>query len=192
MIVFLEHKFSLVNQGYQFYESHVHPEDLDMLEQINNVAFDFFYTLKQEQRKHVTIVYDIRLKEISGKYILVNHHLTPLTLADDGKIETALCMISPASNQYPGNVYIRNIKTKTIIEYNPKLNYFGEITHQNLTRQQCSMLEQIAKGHTESQIAELFNISINTVKSHKKDIFKKLSIFNIAAVLQWFNNQKKI
>ena len=70
LIQFLGDKFPLTNQGYQFYEKYVHPEDLKMLVKINNLAFDFFYALKQDQKKHVNIVYDIRLKGINGDYIL--------------------------------------------------------------------------------------------------------------------------
>lgn len=78
LIQFLEHEFPLTNQGYQFYEKYVHPADLKILVKVNNLAFDFFYTLKQDQKKHANIVYDIRLKGINGDYILVNHHLVPL------------------------------------------------------------------------------------------------------------------
>lgn len=59
LIEFLGHKFPLTNQGYQFYEKYVHPDDLKMLIKINKLAFDFFYTLKPEQKKYVNIVYDI-------------------------------------------------------------------------------------------------------------------------------------
>lgn len=192
LIQFLGHKFSLTNQGYLFYENCIHPEDLEMLVKINNKAFDFFYTLKQEEKKHVTIIYDIRLKEISGKYVLVNHHLTPLNLTDDGKIAQALCLICPSCYQHPGNTYIRLILSKKILEYDPRLNRFVENKYQNLTTQQSSILELFAKGYTETQVAELSNISVNTVKSHKRDLFKKLRIMSITGILQWLNSHKKM
>ncbi len=37
----------------------IYPDDLKMLIKINKLAFDFFYTLKPEQKKYVNIVYDI-------------------------------------------------------------------------------------------------------------------------------------
>lgn len=192
LIQFLEHKFTLTNQGYQFYENCVHPEDLELLAKVKDEAFDFFYKLKQDQKKHVTIMYDIRLKEISGKYILVNHHLTPLNLTDDGRIAQALCLICPTCNQHPGNTYIRLLHSKKVYEYNPKFNRFIENKQQNLTPQQSYILELFSKGYTESQVAEESDISVNTVKSHKKELFKKLGLTNISAVLQWFNNHKKL
>lgn len=192
LIQFLGNKFPLTNQGYQFYEKYVHPEDLEMLVKINNLAFDFFYTLKQDQKKLVNIVYDIRLKGINGEYILVNHHLAPLKLTCDGKIAQALCLISPACYQHPGNIFIKLNHTKMIFEYNPELNRFIENKYQNITQQESIILRQLAQGYTETQVAEQSKTSVNTIKFHKKNLFKKLGIASITSVLQWFNTYKRL
>ena len=192
LIQFLGDKFPLTNQGYQFYEKYVHPEDFKMLVKINNLAFDFFYALKQDQKKHVNIVYDIRLKGINGDYILVNHHLAPLKLTGDGRIAQALCLISPACYQHLGNIFIKLNHTKMIFEYNPKLNRFIENKYQNITKQESIILKQLAQGYTETQVAEQSKVSVNTIKFHKKNLFKKLGIASITSALQWFNIYKKL
>lgn len=192
LILFFEHEFPLTSQGYQFYEKHVHPEDLKMLVKINNQAFDFFYSLKQDQKKHVNIAYDIRIKGLNGDYILVNHHLAPLKLTPDGKIAQVLCLISPACYQQPGNIFIKLNHTKMIFEYNPQLNRFIENKHQNITKQESTILKQFAQGYTETQVAEQSKVSINTIKFHKKNLFKKLGIASITSALQWFNIYKKL
>lgn len=192
LIEFLGHKFPLTNQGYQFYEKYVHPDDLKMLIKINKLAFDFFYTLKPEQKKYVNIVYDIRLKEINGTYVLVNHHLTPLTLATDGRIAQALCLISSACYQHPGNIFIKLNHSKMVLEYNSELDRFVENKLQNITQQESFILKQLAQGFTETQVAEQSKLSINTIKFHKKNLFKKLGIDNITSALQWFNIYKKL
>ena len=192
LIQFLEHEFPLTKHGYQFYEKYVHPEDLKMLVKINNLAFDFFYTLKQDQRKYVNIVYDMRLKGINGDYILVNHHQTPLKLTGDGKIAQALCQISLACYQHPGNIFIKLNHTKIIFEYNPQLNSFIENKHQNITKQESAILKQFAQGYTETQVAEQLKVSVNTIKFHKKNLFKRLVTTGITSALQWFNIYKKL
>lgn len=192
LILFLGHKFLLTNQGYQFYEEYVHPEDLKMLVNMNSLAFDFFYALKQDQKKHVNIVYDIRLKDINGEYILVNHHLAPLKLTADGRIAQALCLISSSCYQHPGNIFIKLSHPKMILEYNPELNRFVENKHQNITKQESSILKQFAQGYTEIQVAKQSNLSVNTVKFHKKNLFKRLGIGCISSALQWFNIYRKL
>lgn len=192
LIRFLGHEFPLTNHGSHFYEKHVHPEDLEILLRVNSLAFDLFHTLQQDQKRHANIVYDIRLKGTNGDYILVNHHLAPLRLTGDGKIAQALCMISPACYQHPGNIFIKLNHTKTILEYNSEQNRFVENKHQNITKQESAILRQLAQGYTETQIAEQSKVSANTIKFHKKNLFKKLKIAGIASALQWFNIYKKL
>lgn len=79
-----------------------------------------------------------------------------------------------------------------IFEYNPQLNRFIENKHQNITKQESTILKQFAQGYTETQVAEQSKVSINTIKFHKKNLFKKLGIASITSALQWFNIYKKL
>ena len=79
-----------------------------------------------------------------------------------------------------------------IFEYNPKLNRFIENKYQNITKQESIILKQLAQGYTETQVAEQSKGSVNTIKFHKKNLFKKLGIASITSALQWFNIYKKL
>ncbi len=79
-----------------------------------------------------------------------------------------------------------------IFEYNPKLNRFIENKYQNITKQESIILKQLAQGYTETQVAEQSKVSVNTIKFHKKNLFKKLGIASITSALQWFNIYKKL
>lgn len=79
-----------------------------------------------------------------------------------------------------------------IFEYNPKLNRFIENKYQNITKQESIILKQLAQGYTETQVAEQSKVSVNTIKFHKKNLFKKLGIASITSTLQWFNIYKKL
>lgn len=59
LMLFFGHKFPLTDQGYRFYEICVHPDDFGMLVKMNRKAFDFFYNLQQEQKRHISVTYDI-------------------------------------------------------------------------------------------------------------------------------------
>lgn len=192
LILFFGHKFPLTDQGYRFYEICVHPDDFGMLVKMNRKASDFFYNLQQEQKRYISVTYDIRMKEIGGKYILVNHHLTPLKLDDDGRIIQSICQICLSCSQKPGNVFIRLTHARKVFEYDSELDRIRENKHQKLTSRQISILEKFAQGYTEAEVAEQFGLSINTVKYHKKDMFKKLGINNLTQLLQWVNGLKNI
>lgn len=79
-----------------------------------------------------------------------------------------------------------------VLEYNSELDRFVENKLQNITQQESFILKQLAQGFTETQVAEQSKLSINTIKFHKKNLFKKLGIDNITSALQWFNIYKKL
>lgn len=54
-----------------------------------------------------------------------------------------------------------------------------------LTLHQWRILNLVAKGHTNKQIAECLNISKNTVETHRRNICRKLNIFGPNALLVW-------
>jgi DNA-binding NarL/FixJ family response regulator len=54
----------------------------------------------------------------------------------------------------------------------------GEKGEQALTERELYVLRLVASGATNSEIAEKLSISINTVKSHLKNILEKLQLEN--------------
>jgi len=57
-----------------------------------------------------------------------------------------------------------------------------------LTKRETQILSELAKGLTDAEIAEVLYISVETIKSHNKNIYKKLNVRNRSeAMLAWFN-----
>lgn len=73
------------------------------------------------------------------------------------------------------------------MEYNRQKQLFTEIHHQSLSLIKRKVLELSAQGYTETEIAAQMNISINTLKTHKKEILVRLNVPNITSAVQWFN-----
>ena len=72
---------------------------------------------------------------------------------------------------------------------------FGEIRPSDdddcLTPREREVLQLIAEGYTNKQIAEILNISIKTVQVHRTNMMKKLDLHNRGELIK-YAIQKKI
>jgi two-component system, NarL family, response regulator LiaR len=64
-----------------------------------------------------------------------------------------------------------------------------EKKHQ-LTKRENDVLELIAKGLLYKEIADMLNISLDTVKKHTKNIYKKLDVRNRTEATNQYQNKK--
>jgi len=74
----------------------------------------------------------------------------------------------------------------------PYSQKFVEVQTQKLTSKANLIIKLASNGKTEAEIANELGISINTVKYHKRQIFARIGVKNIAEAIQWSNNQKKM
>lgn len=84
------------------------------------------------------------------------------------------------------------LDTGAVYEFIPSSQRFVEVKTQKLTSKADMVIKLASKGKTEVEIAKELKISINTVKYHKRQIFARLGVKNIAEAIQWTNNQKKM
>ena len=54
-----------------------------------------------------------------------------------------------------------------------------------LTRREIEIIQSIAKGLSSVQIADLLNVSTHTIETHRKNIFRKLNISNVAELVHF-------
>jgi ATP/maltotriose-dependent transcriptional regulator MalT len=65
--------------------------------------------------------------------------------------------------------------------------------YDQLTAREFQVLSLLAAGNKDLNIASALAIELETVKSHNKNIFRKLNVRNRAeAVLHWLNHQSMI
>ena len=57
-----------------------------------------------------------------------------------------------------------------------------DINNKDLSGREIDVLQQIVRGHTNKEIAEHLNISLNTVLSHRKNITAKLGIKTVSGL----------
>lgn len=66
----------------------------------------------------------------------------------------------------------------------PKLNDINQVLGINITQKEYICLEQILQGSTNKQMAELQYVSINTIKTHLKNLFQKLDVTNRTSAIK--------
>ena len=66
------------------------------------------------------------------------------------------------------------------------IHYLDEfLKRHRLTRREVDIISLIAQGYTNKNIADLFHISDNTVKTHRKNIKRKLKFANTADIVKF-------
>lgn len=178
--------------GYLFYFKYVTPEDLELLLRINTIGFDFYEKIPLEERKYYTISYDFHLKNQDKKVILINQKLTPMFLTADGKIWKAICIISLSTEAEAGNIKIYKKGDNKIFNYDLEGDFWREVETVKLTIREKEVLQYSARGYTINDIAEAIFVSPDTVKFHRKKLFNKLEVSNIAEAIAYATNNKLI
>ena len=175
--------------GYSFYFKYVSPEDLEMLIRVNEIGFDFFDRTPLEDRKNYSISYDFNLQTGREK-ILVNHKLTPIFITSEGKIWKALCVVSLSSNTTSGNILLSKTGEDSFWELSLDTGKWNKMDKSKLSERELQIVRLHAQGLTISEIADRTFIAIDTVKFHRRKLFEKLQVKNMAEALAYVKNNK--
>lgn len=164
--------------GYDFFTKVVPTEELDMLLEINEKGFNFYYNLPPERRLKGFISYDFRIKNKNNSLILINHKLTPLILNNEGNLWISLCLVTLSTTKKPGNMYILMQDEKVKYNYNFRTKKFLPAKSKQLSQIENNVIQYLSLGNSTKDISRILSISENTVKFHKKNIYRKLEVRN--------------
>ena len=164
--------------GYDFFGLVVPPEDLNMLLEINEKGFEFYYNLPAERRHKGYISYDFRIRHKNGSIILINHKLTPVILNEAGNLWISLCLVTLSTARKPGNMFILMQDEGVKYNYSFKTKKFLPAKNNPLSQTEKLIIQHLSMGNSSQEIAKLLSITENTVKFHKKNIFRKLDVKN--------------
>ena len=169
--------------GYSFYLKNVPYDDLKLLLKINEAGFEFYNKIDPDDRTNYSISYDFRLKQPNSHLLLVNHKLTPLVLDLNGNIWIALCVVSLSSNKNPGNILVRNVEEQLFFKYDLTQRRWIEQKSIRLNSQEKEILALSSQGLTVEEIARKMFLSVDTIKFHRKNLFRKLKAKNISEAI---------
>ncbi|MFK7814179.1 MAG: response regulator transcription factor [Maribacter sp.] len=180
------------DMGYKFYLDYVLERDLELLLKINQIGFDFYDKLSQDEKINHSISYDFHIKNKENKITLLNQKLTPLFLTDDGKIWKAICVVSLSTSGDSGNIEIFKDGDNRTFKYNLKDNFWAVSKMIQLTERDKEILHFSSRGFTINDIAKEIFVSPDTVKFHRKKLFEKLEVSNIAEAIAFSTANKLI
>lgn len=78
------------------------------------------------------------------------------------------------------------------MKWSPAPGAGGECSSHSLTKTEIKVLKNIAEGRTNSEIAEINFVSIETIKIHVQRIFRKLEVNNRMKTVAVAREQKII
>lgn len=170
----------LVNQNsmdtiYSIWEkdifSRIHPDDLPdkYLEELR--FYHFIKGVPKNKRADYYLASNIRMRDISGKYVHVLHRMFYLTYDANGSVELALCLYNLSTSASLERVIVNSANGQIF-----------ELEKQNcsniLTDREKKVLQLIEQGKMSKEIAQILSISINTVNRHRQNILEKLQVSN--------------
>lgn len=154
----------------------MHPEDLVEKRMLEYEFFKFVNPFSGTEKLNYQATCRIRLKNAADEYILIDNSTQIISPSPAGKIWLILCTYTLASDQkWSGtiNPVIKNNHSADLIKLS-----FNDRKRHILTVREKEILLLIKEGKASKQIAEILDISINTVNRHRQNILEKLSVAN--------------
>ncbi|WP_207424592.1 LuxR C-terminal-related transcriptional regulator [Desertivirga brevis] len=177
--------FIFLKQGLEFILGVIHPDDIASFRRIHIQIFDLFYQTPCEFRCDLKFSYNFRVKAADGSYRHILRQSTFIQLSIDGKpwlefIESVdITSYSRFSDIKLTVTNGRNGKSKfEFVEFNYRqVNY-------NISKRELEVLELAGKGFTTKDISSILSLSIDTVKTHRKNIMLKTGACNMPEAIR--------
>lgn len=177
---------------YRTFDGIVSQNELKQFLDIRRSGFKFFNILPNYDKLKHSLSYNLHLN-IEGKKRMVNITKTPLILNDEGKIWLEMCVISLATGKVLGNAVITKSDSTVFYEYVPNIERnWIERPEINLNEYERDVLILSAQGNAMHEIAKTLHRSVDSIKSYKRSIFKKMAVNNISEAITYAHNHHLI
>ncbi len=142
---------------------------------------------KEDYHNHLCVMdYPISIR---GRAFFINCRFTPIFIGDDTKIKLGLFSFVPSSKKEvsllvivpSGKRWAYDFASRNFKEFNLEIK---------LSQTEKAILHRAMKGMSNEEIANDLFLSLNTIKSHKLHIFKKLNVTSISEALIVIGNYK--
>lgn len=152
--------------NYELGRQYCHPDDLEML----GVAMNKLLTSDE------AVEFMIQVQHENGKWKWMQVFIKVFKRNADGTpylISGALNDMTHPSTQEP--------RLKDVLSENQKLRQ--QLFICKLSKREKEVMQHIVKGLTDNKIADALFVAVHTVRTHRKNIYRKLEVNSVAALV---------
>jgi DNA-binding CsgD family transcriptional regulator len=161
------------------YFANVHPDDVQPLA----LCYDYLTAetseLNVEQLLSTRFVISYRFKHSEGHYIHVEDEKMVMESSRGKQVGLTLIRSVDATTRFSA------VKIEVLKKLKGKFVKIGNYTPTQprlISSRETDVLKLIKEGFKNTEIADRLSISVNTVKNHKKNLFRKMNVRNSFAV----------
>jgi PAS domain S-box-containing protein len=164
----------------------IHPDDLQNYLNFEATITDFWKKLHPEKVMKYKTRYDFRIRCKDGEYKRLLQQVAAIQSDEEGAVLRTFVIFTDISHLKQSNKMILSIigleGEPSYIDLQPvtQLVPFKEI----LTQREKEILQLLSQNLNSSDIAQLLHISVSTVASHRKNIFRKTQTHNVLELVQ--------
>lgn len=166
----------------------IHPDDINFVLKAEEYCYGKLIEVGKQNIKSLKSCYCFRMRMADGSYHLYHHQAITLLTDENNRIVKSLNIHTDINHITPKNNYIA-----TLIGTNGCTDFYQEdlteklnlpITGIVLTKRELEILPFIAEGFSSQKIAERLEISVETVRVHRKNILRKTNTHNSSSLVK--------
>jgi len=168
-------KEELIQKGHIPLMEIIHPEDVKYGLAIRRKIYDLIRRLTPQEQRQYKLIHEMRIKNIRGEYIRVIEQEQIIEFDAHGEAWLMLSVVDADAG------HETEITRSHIYNYLTGEHIYPDLSDtlkEPLTNREIEILGLMKQGLLSKEIASQLNISINTVNSHRQNIFIKLEANN--------------
>lgn len=177
----------MVEGGMKFWWSQMHPEEMSTwLQSLKDLMVFTMENIALEDRRRMTYTWNYRAKDGHGIYKNIIQHTTPMFFDEEGKPIVGLAHYSvlEAHEILPIQATAKILNASDEYETLFYQTYGGQkLLVEDITNRERDILRLISFGHTNDEISDKLNISVHTVKTHRKNVMSKTGSKNTTQLI---------
>ncbi|WNJ17346.1 LuxR C-terminal-related transcriptional regulator [Pontibacter sp. G13] len=173
-------------QGMPFFLQQVHPDDVQIwLGGLADIISFVMQEVSPENRLRVDVRFNFRMRMASGEYVNIIENQVPIHLDQYGKpvVGMGYVMLNGQGDPQPIQGTVRLLNDAGQYETLLHKNYSQKLLTDGLTNRERDVIRQVALGDDNETIGQKLFISKETVKTHRKNILRKLQCDNFPEVI---------
>ena len=174
--------YQLEKRTLQYFVETIAPEHIGQFRAILSIIKDSYGSTVTEERNNIIYTTDLHVT-LNDKHEMATFRMSPLVEDEDGNLSQMIFAIGFSATKQKGIIMETNIERSQRRIFDLMVGEWQEFKVPVLTPIETAVLSCSAQGLSVPEIAETLNRAVDTIKSARKRIFKKLKVDNITRAI---------